>query len=357
MLQAGKTAGRASQRVVDDAAWLPCRHCGARFQPVRPHQLYCRPSCQWEGFKARQPRIVDPGKADRMPSSSHAGCSNRVNVVSSGRNSRSLTIEYVRVFIALAEDHGIDPSPFGISVARYCHSPEVAMIFARAAAAASLAVLTSLPAYADPLTVRYTVHVRSCESGRITPDFSYLKCGPHPAAFPLSVTFDTRVSTEDFGYWVTHTFGAPMFSTPPIALPEDPAPNTTVALTTLEGASDFRAASISSFTYFAEGDPNDPSTIYSRGIILFGSDSGSAREPSLAALIGLSKEFRFAFRVADPEEPAVIAYVEYSGRAVVDNGVVPEPATFLLVGTGAAAAARTGRRRSRLVSFRSVSFR
>ena len=59
MRRVARPINRAAQRVVEGQAWLPCRQCGARFQPVRPHQLYCRPSCRWEFFKAKQTRIVD----------------------------------------------------------------------------------------------------------------------------------------------------------------------------------------------------------------------------------------------------------------------------------------------------------
>jgi hypothetical protein len=66
MPQINRLGARGSQRVVDGAAWLPCRQCGTRFQPVRPHQHYCRPSCRWEAFKARQTRVVDAPDAERI---------------------------------------------------------------------------------------------------------------------------------------------------------------------------------------------------------------------------------------------------------------------------------------------------
>jgi len=39
-----------SQRVVAGQ----CRHCGANFEATRPHQVFCRPSCRWEAFKAKR---------------------------------------------------------------------------------------------------------------------------------------------------------------------------------------------------------------------------------------------------------------------------------------------------------------
>jgi hypothetical protein len=40
---------RVPQRVVE----ARCRHCGNVFEPVR-HQVFCRPSCRWDYFKAKR---------------------------------------------------------------------------------------------------------------------------------------------------------------------------------------------------------------------------------------------------------------------------------------------------------------
>jgi hypothetical protein len=47
------TPGRETrpQRVVASQ----CRHCGATFEAVR-HQVFCKPSCRWEFFKAKRER-------------------------------------------------------------------------------------------------------------------------------------------------------------------------------------------------------------------------------------------------------------------------------------------------------------
>jgi hypothetical protein len=42
MLNYGSAVDRAPQRVVDRI----CQHCGHPFDPVRPHQRFCRPSCR-----------------------------------------------------------------------------------------------------------------------------------------------------------------------------------------------------------------------------------------------------------------------------------------------------------------------
>jgi hypothetical protein len=37
----------------------PCRHCGVPFEPVRPHQKFCRPGCRVEHFKATRLPLLD----------------------------------------------------------------------------------------------------------------------------------------------------------------------------------------------------------------------------------------------------------------------------------------------------------
>jgi hypothetical protein len=47
-----------SQRLVGRT----CRRCGDAFDPVRPHQRFCRPSCRGEWLKAerqRSPALFD----------------------------------------------------------------------------------------------------------------------------------------------------------------------------------------------------------------------------------------------------------------------------------------------------------
>ena len=39
----------------------PCYHCGLMFEPTRPHQIHCKPSCRMAAFKARAERRVLPG--------------------------------------------------------------------------------------------------------------------------------------------------------------------------------------------------------------------------------------------------------------------------------------------------------
>jgi hypothetical protein len=39
----------------------PSYHCGRMFEPPRPHQKHCKPSCRMAAFKARTDRPVLPG--------------------------------------------------------------------------------------------------------------------------------------------------------------------------------------------------------------------------------------------------------------------------------------------------------
>ena len=57
-----------SERVLTRA----CQHCGETFEPTRPHQKFCRPSCRRAAFTKRdqQPRLPvgDPEDLFCVPS-------------------------------------------------------------------------------------------------------------------------------------------------------------------------------------------------------------------------------------------------------------------------------------------------
>ena len=52
MLDRRATADRAGERVLR----RPCYQCGLMFEPTRPHQKHCKPSCRMAAFKARTDR-------------------------------------------------------------------------------------------------------------------------------------------------------------------------------------------------------------------------------------------------------------------------------------------------------------
>ena len=48
-----------------------CGHCGDVFEPTRPHQRFCKPSCRKAAFTGRQPQprllSMDPHELFRTP--------------------------------------------------------------------------------------------------------------------------------------------------------------------------------------------------------------------------------------------------------------------------------------------------
>jgi len=58
------------ERVQTRSRTIPCAGCGQPFEPVRPHQKHCRPSCRMLAFKSRQTVLLldyvepDPGRPD-----------------------------------------------------------------------------------------------------------------------------------------------------------------------------------------------------------------------------------------------------------------------------------------------------
>jgi hypothetical protein len=49
MSEDAPAAARAGERVLTRR----CGHCGRLFEPTRPHQRHCRPSCRIAAWKAR----------------------------------------------------------------------------------------------------------------------------------------------------------------------------------------------------------------------------------------------------------------------------------------------------------------
>jgi hypothetical protein len=52
----GPTAGADAARPGERVLTRTCRHCGATFDPVRDHQVFCRPSCRRAHFKVNGER-------------------------------------------------------------------------------------------------------------------------------------------------------------------------------------------------------------------------------------------------------------------------------------------------------------
>jgi hypothetical protein len=61
------TTGPARETRAQRVVARPCGFCGERFEPVRPHQTFCRPSCRWHSFKARRQRpLLDVIDGDQL---------------------------------------------------------------------------------------------------------------------------------------------------------------------------------------------------------------------------------------------------------------------------------------------------
>ena len=53
-----------------DAFTSRCGHCGDAFEPTRPHQKFCKPSCRRAAFTGRRSSAIgvsDPGDLFRVP--------------------------------------------------------------------------------------------------------------------------------------------------------------------------------------------------------------------------------------------------------------------------------------------------
>ena len=55
----GYTVRASAMATVSKVLRRPCYHCGLMFEPTRPHQKHCKPSCRMAAFKARTERPVD----------------------------------------------------------------------------------------------------------------------------------------------------------------------------------------------------------------------------------------------------------------------------------------------------------
>ena len=71
-----ESADRPAERVRTRSHRQPCAGCGQGFEPIRPHQKFCRPSCRLAAWKARPARAEreqlafwepDPGRPAQQP--------------------------------------------------------------------------------------------------------------------------------------------------------------------------------------------------------------------------------------------------------------------------------------------------
>jgi len=55
----GLDAQRPGQRVARAHAARLCERCGRRFEPGRPHQVFCEPACRYAAWQSRQASLLD----------------------------------------------------------------------------------------------------------------------------------------------------------------------------------------------------------------------------------------------------------------------------------------------------------
>jgi hypothetical protein len=184
---------------------------------------------------------------------------------------------------------------------------------------------------ADPLTTRYTIHIfERCEAS----GFAGLDCGGFSAAFPLILTFDSRITNEHGDeHDLTRFYGEPTFSDVPLPGKEFPR---------LDQSSRFAAER----AHVLPGEAmffREAAVVHRQGSSIGGNDyhrdiSLTAEHRyaslpelgarSLAHFLGTASFRQFAFGDSIELASGGFEGVFYRGR--VDLAATPEPATWLL---------------------------
>jgi len=216
-----------------------------------------------------------------------------------------------------------------------------------------LATLTvgTIPARADPITAIYDVQILQRQSLSAPAE-------PFSQQFELRMHFDPDAASE------IHTYGPASFSSVPLTVPEPPADllplqrfgRTSHRVTDFGGVYGLLVVADAEefiFNFVQNEQTQREYVLKTRLVGISASPPATLTPEDFPAHLGtvpLDSEFNFSFthyrcegalgeHCFDFSELYLKSYVEYSGIATlrdVESPVVPEPATFLLVGGGLA---------------------
>ena len=211
----------------------------------------------------------------------------------------------------------------------------------KTAAGFTLAIsLVASSVCAEPISIVYSIH--------ITDRCVLAQCNTFSAAFPLTMTFDSGVTSQfDSPTFHTKSYGPPSFSAVPLERPAIP-PSATPLPRTLDTAAQ-QAAGTWEHRALADGLVRllTPEVDHLWTLRLFASQSGvptpELSPHTMATLLGQPANppgsrafFEYGYFAADPRTEQSFDSISYVGSALVadDQAPIPEPATCVLVGSG-----------------------
>lgn len=212
----------------------------------------------------------------------------------------------------------------------------------------AISILLGVPllASADPVTFHYRIEVtQRCQDS----DGFSRTCSPFNTTFPLMMTFDpAQLGPPLEGTTFRNVaYGSPTFSPVPLILPPQDGPfviredsrSLTLDHTSLRQSESTWLRNVGAAEFFS-----NPELSASRGLILHGLRDSVSRPPqdafSMAELLGAGQDDSFFYLQTATREldggNFAWTLMEYRGRSFLSEqpAPVPEPATFVLLGSG-----------------------